>query len=353
MVLSTISAPPPEQVLVFDEARDGFDGVIVLHSTALGPAAGGCRLWHYGDRTAMTADACRLAQGMTYKNALAGLPMGGGKAVLQRPSDPALRQAGFSAFGRAVRALDGAYVTAEDVGTSVADMNVVARETHYVAGLPPRAGRVGGDPSPATARGVFLAMQLAVRRRLERELGDCTVAIQGVGHVGAALAAMLHAAGAKLIIADLDSSAAARVAVALGAEIASADAILRCKADVLAPCALGGVLNAHTIGRLSAKVVCGAANNQLADPAAAGMLADRGILYAPDFAVNAGGIINVAAEYFGWSPAAAAERVEQTPMRLNRVFALAEQQGLSTHDAAEALAQQLIVAGSAESRSAA
>ncbi|MEG3086957.1 Glu/Leu/Phe/Val family dehydrogenase [Sphingomonas sp. PB4P5] len=353
MVSSTLAIPSPEQVHLFDRARDGFDGAIVLHSTALGPAAGGCRLWQYADRSAMIQDACRLAEGMTYKNALAGLPLGGGKAVLQLPADPADRAALFTAFGRAVRALDGCYVTAEDVGTSVADMSIVARETHHVAGLPLRAGAVGGDPSPWTARGVLLAMQHAVRRRLGRDLADCTVAIQGVGHVGAALANLLHKAGAKLIIADLNSAAAARVAVALGAEIATADSILWRKADVFAPCALGGVLNRRTIGKLTATVVCGAANNQLGGPDDAARLADRDILYAPDFAVNAGGIINVAAEYFAWPVAAATELMDRIPATLHHVLEIAARQGLSNHAAAESLAQQMILAGSVDRRSAA
>ncbi|MFS0773231.1 Glu/Leu/Phe/Val family dehydrogenase [Sphingomonas sp. 1P08PE] len=328
----------PEHVHVVTDEATGLECVIALHSTALGPAAGGCRLWSYDGREAMVADACRLAQGMSYKNALADLPFGGGKAVIRRPAGDLSRPALFAAFGRAVATLGGSYVTAEDVGTSVEDMRVVAGETRHVAGLPARAGQVGGDPSPFTARGVFLSMQLAVRRRLERDLSECTVAIQGVGHVGASLARMLHDAGARLIVADVDAAAAARVSVALGAEVASVQAIAAARADVFAPCALGGVLHPGTIGRMTAKLVCGAANNQLRDPADAALLADRGILYAPDIVVNAGGIINVAAEYLGWSADEVAARVAATPDRLARVLDRAERDGTTTHAAAEALA---------------
>ncbi len=334
----------PERVHVVEDERTGLECVIALHSTALGPAAGGCRLWHYDDRAAMAADACRLAEGMSYKNALAGLPLGGGKAVIRRPEGAFPRRALFEAFGRAVRGLGGDYVTAEDVGTSVEDMSVVAGETRFVAGLPPRPGAAGGDPSPWTARGVFLSMRHAVERRLHRDLSECTVAIQGVGHVGSALARMLHKAGARLILADVDSATAARVAVALGAELASVDAILAAKADVFAPCALGGVLNGRSIARLSAKVVCGAANNQLRTAEDGERLADKGVLYAPDFVVNAGGIINVAAEYLGWSPDDAAARVAETPARLGEVLDFAARERLSPHQAAEALARRRIAA---------
>ena len=332
----------PEHVHVFTDAASGLECIVALHSTALGPAAGGCRLWSYAGREDMVADACRLAQGMTYKTALADLPLGGGKAVIRRPGGAFDRTALFTAFGRAVASLDGRYVTAEDVGTTVEDMAVVAGTTRHVAGLPIGHGRGGGDPSPWTARGVFLSMRLAVQRHLHRDLSDCTVAIQGVGHVGSALATMLHEAGAKLIVADVNAAAAARVAVALGAEVASVQAISSCKADVFAPCALGGGLNPESIRKMRVKIVCGAANNQLRDPGDAALLADRGILYAPDIVVNAGGIINVAAEYLGWSREQVRDRVDAMPQRLAAVLDRAERTGCSTHAAAEALACERI-----------
>ncbi|MDV3456037.1 Glu/Leu/Phe/Val dehydrogenase dimerization domain-containing protein [Sphingomonas sp. HF-S4] len=342
----------PESVHVFRDEASGLDAVIALHSTALGPAAGGCRLWQYASGEDAAADACRLAEGMSYKNALAGLPLGGGKAVLRRPEGTYDRRKLFAAFGQAVRELGGRYVTAEDVGTSVADMETVRDETRHVAGLPARGAAPGGDPSPWTARGVFLAMQAAAARRLDRGLGECTVAIQGVGHVGSALAGMLHAAGAKLIVADMDAAAVARVSVATGAQTASLSGILTANADIFAPCALGGVLNHASIARLSAKVVCGAANNQLAEPEDGTRLADRGVLYAPDYVVNAGGIINVAAEYLGWSQAEAAARVEATPARLLAVLDQARARGVASNVAADQLARAAIAAGGMARRAA-
>lgn len=353
MITTSGTGGVPEQIHVVSDAVTALEAVIVLHSTALGPAVGGCRLWSYPSRDAAAIDACRLAAGMSYKNALAGLPFGGGKAVIRRPSDSVDRAALFEAFGRAVAALGGSYVTAEDVGTGVADMSVVARQTRYVAGLPPASGQVGGDPSPWTARGVFVSMRDAAEWHLGRTLADCTVAIQGVGNVGAALARLLHAAGARLIIADVDSAVAARLAVETGADLASVDAIAAAKADVFAPCALGGILNHRTVGKLNARLVCGAANNQLGEAEDAARLADRGILYTPDFVVNAGGIINVAAEYLNWSAEQARRRVEETSLRLAKVLEHADRTGASTHVAAETLAWERIAAGSLAARAAA
>jgi len=334
-----------EEVLMLKDAEAGLDGVIAVHSTVLGPGAGGCRLWHYADGESAFADAVRLAEGMSYKNALAGLPLGGAKAVLRRPAGDFDRAKLFRAFGRAVARLEGRYVTAEDVGTGVADMEVVAGETRHVAGLAKRPGRPGGDPSPHTARGVFVAMEHAVRRRLGRDLAGCTVAIQGVGHVGEALAHLLHAAGARLVVADVDSERVARVAVETGAEVASSAQVLATRADVFAPCALGGVFHAESVEAVRAPVICGAANNQLATAQDGERLARRGILYAPDYVVNAGGIINVAGEYLGWSPEDVAGRVESTGARLAAVLDLAEAQGLAPHLAADVLARAAIAAG--------
>lgn len=334
-----------EEVLMLKDAEAGLDGVIAVHSTVLGPGAGGCRFWHYADGAAAFADAVRLAEGMSYKNALAGLPLGGAKAVLRRPAGSFDRAALFRAFGRAVARLEGRYVTAEDVGTDVADMELVAGETRHVAGLAQRQGRPGGDPSPHTARGVFVAMEHAARRQLGRELHDCTVAIQGVGHVGAALAHLLHAAGARLVVADVDSQRVARVAVETGAEVASSAQLLAARVDILAPCALGGVFHADSVDAVRARVICGAANNQLATPADGARLARRGILYAPDYVVNAGGIINVAGEYLGWTPEDVAARVEATGARLAAVLDHAEAEGLAPHAAADALARAAIAAG--------
>lgn len=337
----------PARVHMLHDPSAGLDGIVVLHSTALGPAAGGCRFWTYPAAEDMAADAFRLAEGMSYKNALADLPLGGGKAVLRRPLGEFDRRQLFEAFGRKIEELGGDYVTAEDVGTSVEDMRAVARSSHHVAGLPPEGNRPGGDPSPWTARGTFLSMKMAVERHLGRPLSGCKVAVQGVGSVGGSLAVMLHEAGAELVIADVNRDNLARIAKVTGAMVVAPDEILSVAVDVVAPCALGGVLSHTTIGRLRTKVVCGAANNQLATRADGARLADMGILYAPDYVVNAGGIINVAAEYLGWSAEDARARVEATGERLARVLDVAAAEGLPTNLAADNLARAMIAAAPA------
>ncbi|MDG2535705.1 Glu/Leu/Phe/Val dehydrogenase dimerization domain-containing protein [Sphingomonas sp. HITSZ_GF] len=342
-----VSATPPESVHVLRDDDAGLRGVIVLHSTRRGPAAGGCRLWRYADHAALMGDAMRLAEGMTYKNAMADLPLGGGKAVLALPQGSVDRRRLFAAFGRAVARLEGDYVTAEDAGTGVADMEVVRGETRHVAGLPVQGGRPGGDPSPCTARGVFLAMEEAARRQLGSELKSLRVAVQGLGHVGSALCGMLHEAGARLIVAEPRPGVAAEIACRYDAEIMGRDSILDARCAIFAPCALGGVLDQEAVSRLRARVVCGAANNVLATPEDGDRLADRGILYAPDYVVNAGGIISVAGEYLGWSVDEVARRVHATGLRLGAVLGHAAREGLAPHRAADALARARITAAPA------
>ena len=339
------SASPPESVHVIRDLESGLDGVIVLHSTRLGPAAGGCRLWRYADSSAAARDAMRLAEGMAYKNALADLPLGGGKAVLNRPVGPFDRHRLFAAFGREVAKLRGAYVTAEDVGTSVADMEAVSEACGHVAGLAPVKGRPGGDPSPWTALGVFLAMREAARRKFGADLQGITVAVQGLGNVGSRLCGLLHEAGAKLIVAEPRSEVAAAVACRYGATVAGVDGILDANCEIFAPCALGAVIDGASVARLRARIVCGGANNVLATDEDGDRLADRGVLYAPDYVANAGGIINVAAEYLGWSVEEAETRVRQTDQRLAGVFDYADRHGLAPHRAADSLARQRIAAG--------
>lgn len=343
-------AHPPEQLVRLHDVASGLDGVIALHSTNLGPAAGGCRLWTYPDPAAAIGDALRLAEGMSYKNALAGLPLGGGKAVLRRPDGDFDRVALFRAFAEAVEQLGGQYVTAEDVGTTVGDMAEVARHTRHVAGLPPRPGQPGGDPSPWTALGVFRAMQAAAEHQLGRPVGECTVAIQGLGSVGAALAGLLHQAGARLIVAEPRSAVAAAVATRTGADIASLAGVLEARCDIFAPCALGGVLTSRTVPKLRAAIVCGAANNQLGSAEDGALLADRGILYAPDYVANAGGIINVCAEYLGWSEAEVSARIDAIPDRLRGLWADADQAGIAVNLAADRLARATIARGRAPAR---
>ena len=292
---------PPENIVRLDDPAAGLDGYIVIHSTRLGPAAGGCRLWSYDSSQRALDDALRLARGMAFKNAMAGLPLGGGKAVLRRPEGDFDRRALFAAFARAVEKLSGDYITAEDVGTTVEDMAEVRQHTRYVAGLSPRENAPGGDPSPWTAIGVFESIRVATRFHLDKQIGDMSVAVQGLGQVGYALCSLLHSAGARLIVADRNDTAAERAKRDFGAEAVDCDRIDQVRADIFAPCALGGVLSAEVAAHLHAKLVCGAANNQLSDQHVAGLLDQRGILYVPDFVVNAGGIINVAGEYLGWS----------------------------------------------------
>jgi leucine dehydrogenase len=333
---------PPEEIVRLDDPQSGLRGVIVLHSTRFGPAAGGCRFRRYVSEHEASLDALRLAEGMSYKNALAGLPFGGGKAVICEPAGNFDRAALFRAFGRAVASLNGRYVTAEDVGTSVDDMLQVATSTDHVAGLPARPGAPGGDPSPWTALGVLRAMKVAVRRQLGTDLRGLTVGVQGLGHVGFALCGLLHEAGARLIVAEPRSAVAAKAAVLFDAEVMTSKALLEARVHVFAPCALGAVLDKATVASLQAKVVCGAANNQLATSRQGAELAARGILYAPDYLVNAGGIINVAAEYLGWSEEDARARVERIGTRLSEVLDLADGKGMAPHEAADALARSII-----------
>lgn len=342
----------PEQVVKFEDLDSGLEGVIVVHSTALGPAAGGCRFLRYPDHTSAHRDALRLAAGMSYKNALAGLPLGGGKAVIRAPEAAFDREALFAAYGRAVERLKGEYLTAEDVGTTVGDMSIVRRHTCYVAGLAAQSGRPGGDPSPHTARGVFEAMKVAVAHHLSRSLSEVTVAVQGIGNVGFNLCAMLHEAGAKLVVCEPRSDVAARAAASFGAEVASCSSIYSAKADVFAPCALGASLNHETVPKLQAKVVCGAANNQLAHPSVGELLADRDVLYAPDYLVNAGGIINVAAEYLGWSNDDVEDRVSAIAPRLQALLNLAQQKGMRTECVADLMAAEIIEAAVKRKRAA-
>lgn len=335
-----------EHLSVLDDPSSGLSGAIVVHSTALGPAAGGCRLWQYANPNAAHDDALKLAKGMAYKNAMAGLPLGGGKAVLRLPPGPFDREKLFRAFGRAVEKLGGKYVTAEDVGTSVADMEQVARATRHVAGLTQKPGHAGGDPSPWTAQGVYAAMVVAAERRLGKPLSECRVAIQGLGNVGGALAQMLFDTGASLIVADPFVSAAVQSAPWYNAaQVVPSEAIMATEADIFAPCALGGALNAVSILTMRAKVVCGAANNQLATEADGLLLSSRGVLYAPDYVVSAGGIINVAAEYLGWSESEVLVQVGKIAPRLTDVFNAADDWGVSTKEAADRIARKTIADG--------
>jgi len=333
-----------ESLHYIQDAETGLRAIIVIHSTALGPAAGGCRRWQYvSDDDALT-DALRLARGMTYKNAVAGLKFGGGKSVILASDTAPKSEALFRAFGRAVESLGGRYVTAEDVGCSVNDMRYVKMETGFVSGLPKAGASAGGDPSPLTALGVFLGIKAAAKTRLGTDsLSGVRIAVQGVGHVGLNLCRLLHDDGAELTVADVngDNLRLARDELPI-TEVAPAD-LLFSDVDVLAPCALGNILTSVTIPRLQAKIIAGAANNQLANESDGARLADRDILYAPDYVINAGGIINVAHEYYGNSSEEQVRaEVGKIPQRLEAIFVEAKETSRPTNLIADELARRLV-----------
>ncbi|MEO6224600.1 MAG: Glu/Leu/Phe/Val dehydrogenase dimerization domain-containing protein, partial [Sphingomicrobium sp.] len=309
-----------ESVHFFTDQKSGLKAIIALHSTHLGPAAGGARFWHYAKDEEALTDALRLSRGMSFKNAMAGLPLGGGKSVIladeARSKSPEL----LHAFGKAVDQLAGRYVTAEDVGINVADMIEVRRVTQFVAGLPNSGQDVGGDPGPHTSLGVFLGIKAAVKHALNRDsLDGLHIALQGAGSVASGVALHACTEGAKLSIADVDQAKAQKLAEATGGTVVSPDDILAIEADVLSPNALGAIFNEASIAALKVPVVAGGANNQLATPADGKRLHDRGILYAPDYVINAGGIINVCTEYLGDGDAEIVrERIDGIPVRLDQ-----------------------------------
>lgn len=336
-----------EGVHLFRDAASGLTAVIAVHSTHLGPAAGGARFWAYADRQEAVTDALRLSRGMSYKNAMAGLPMGGGKAVIIADRPDAKTPALLAAFGRAIDSLGGRYVTAEDVGMSDADMVAIARETRHVSGLPVASGEAGGDPGPLTALGVYLGIRAAIRRGLGKDSAKGVhVAIQGVGSVGGGVARRLAADGARLTLADVNLARARALADELGADLADSAAIMTVEADVLSPNALGAILTADSIAALKVPVVAGGANNQLATAADGQRIHDRGILYAPDYVINAGGIINVALEYLGQGSRSEVEsRIARIPERLESIWDESAATNRPASDVADAMARKLIGRG--------
>jgi len=334
-----------EAIVSFEDCQTGLAGVIAIHSTALGPAAGGCRMATYASKDAAVIDALRLSRGMSYKNALAELPAGGGKAVLYRVDPEASRAAVLKAFGGAVDNIGGQYITAEDVGTSVADMQVVARRTKFVSGLPKQSGLAGGDPSPWTALGVFVALQAA----FEQPLRGARVAVQGLGSVGFKLCARLHQAGARLVVADVDRERTSAAQHAFRADIEPIDRIWEVDADVFSPNALGAGLNVCTIPAIKARLICGGANNQLASPEDGNRMFERKITYAPDYLVNAGGIINVLAEYFGEPGLIVEARMRKIGERTRSVLDQAKAADCPPHHVADRLAQERIRRRTAQS----
>jgi leucine dehydrogenase len=331
-----------EQVVFGHDAATGMKAIIAIHSTTMGPAAGGCRMWPYASTAEAVADVLRLSRGMSYKNAMAGLKFGGGKAVIIADAKKSKSPELFEAFGRFVDSLGGRYVTAEDVGTTTADMASVARATRYVAGLGRAAGEAGGDPGPKTALGVYLGIKAAVKFRLGRdELSGLRVAVQGVGGVGYHLCRMLSGDGARLFVADVRPAAVQRVADEFKATPVDVDEVLAADVDVLSPCALGAVLNAASFPRLRARIVAGAANNQLAQGQDGAALTATGILYAPDYVINAGGIISVAREYYGGATEAQViADIQGIPQRLTEIFERARRENRTTNAVADQMARE-------------
>jgi leucine dehydrogenase len=338
-----------ELVQLVRDRHSGLTAVIALHSTHLGPGAGGTRFWHYADPEDGLRDALRLSRGMSYKNAMAGLPMGGGKAVIladkARTKSPEL----LSAFADAVEALGGRYVTAEDVGITESDMVAVSKRTSYVSGLPVAAGEAGGDPGPFTAMGIYHGIKAAVAHKLGKSsVKGVRVAVQGTGSVGGGVARLLHKDGAALVVTDVDAERAKALAREVDGEAVAPDQIMSVACDVFSPNALGAILDEEGVARLDCQIVAGGANNQIARAEHGALLAERGILYAPDYVINAGGIISVTLEYLCRRDGAPCDinevrkRLAQIPERLRAIWEESDRTGISSDQVADRMAQKLI-----------
>jgi len=341
-----------EAVHAFHDAKSGLNCIIAVHSTARGPSAGGCRMWAYHSAEAALEDALRLSRAMSYKNAVADLELGGGKAVIIGDSRTRKTPELFEAFGRAVDAVCGKYWAAEDVGITPADLAHARRMSRYVAGLDGHPA-ASGDPSPVTAEGVFRGIKLGAERVYGPGLKELTVAIQGVGHVGGLLADKLHAAGARLVVTDVNEAVARAVAERTGAELVRPELIFDAQAQVFAPCALGGAVSLETLPRIRARVIAGGANNQLASAEAGRALYEKGMLYCPDYVINGGGIINVAAEIRALDRGEAYEqawveaKLSRLMQTLEEVLQRSREEGRPTHEIAAEIAKARIAEGRA------
>ena len=331
-----------EQVAFCYEESCGLKAIIAIHDTTLGPALGGVRMWNYASEEEALTDCLRLSRGMTYKAAAAGLNLGGGKAVIIGDAKKEKSEALFRAFGRFVESLGGRYITAEDVNTGVNDMEYVAAETKYVTGVSTWRGG-SGDPSPTTSYGVFKGIQACAKHKMgSKSLAGLTIAVQGLGKVGYFLAKHLVEEKAKVLACDLDKERGMRAAEELGITLVSPEEIFDVDCDILAPCALGGVINDKTLPKLRCKIVAGGANNQLAEERHGHELEKKGILYAPDFVINSGGLINVYCEIDGYNRDRAMRMADEICPTLLRVFELAKEERIPTFVAAERLAERRI-----------
>ncbi|ABM00273.1 leucine dehydrogenase [Shewanella amazonensis SB2B] len=337
-VFNHVSYDEHEQVVFCHDKESGLKAIIAVHNTNLGPAVGGCRMWNYQSDEEALNDVLRLSRGMTYKNALAGLTMGGGKSVIIADPKTQDREALFRAFGRFINTLGGKYYSAEDVGTTTADIMIAHQETPYMAGLEGKSG----DPSPFTALGTFLGIKAAVKHQRGLDsLKGLKIAVQGVGHVGYYLCKHLHEEGAELIVTDIHQASLDKVATEFGAAVVAPQDIYSQDVDIYAPCALGATINDATLPLLKAKIVAGCANNQLAEPRHGQMLKDMGILYAPDYVINAGGIINVSFEN-DYDAARSTAKVEKIYDTLLTIFTAADEQNRTTGAVADEMARAII-----------
>lgn len=331
-----------EQLIFCHDAASGLKAIICIHDTTLGPALGGCRMWNYASEEDAIVDALRLARGMTYKAAAAGLNLGGGKTVIIGDPKKDKNEAMFRALGRYIQSLGGRYITAEDVGTTVADMDIIHQETDYVTGVSPEFGS-SGNPSPVTAYGVYVGMKAAAKVAFGSDsLAGKTVAVQGVGSVGYHLCKHLHEEGAKLIVTDINPENVKRAVEEFGAQAVGADEIYAVDCDIFSPCALGGILNDETLPKLKAKVIAGSANNQLKEERHGDRIHEMGIVYAPDYVINAGGLINVADELEGYNRERALKKVETIYDNLMKVFEIAKRDNIPTYKAADRMAEERI-----------
>ncbi|MFB4166415.1 branched-chain amino acid dehydrogenase [Virgibacillus sp. JSM 102003] len=331
-----------EQLVFCQDKNSGLKAIIAIHDTTLGPALGGTRMWTYDSEADAIEDALRLAKGMTYKNAAAGLNLGGGKTVIigdpKKDKNPEL----FRAFGRYIQSLNGRYITAEDVGTTVHDMDLIHMETDFVTGISPEFGS-SGNPSPVTAYGVYKGIKAAAMEAYGNDsLEGKTVAVQGVGNVAYTMCEYLHKEGAKLIVTDINKEAVQRAVDAFGAKAVGPDDIYAVDCDIYAPCALGATINDDTIPQLKAKVIAGSANNQLKSTEHGDIIHEKGIVYAPDYVINSGGVINVADELNGYNQHRAMKKVETIYDSLTRVFEISKRDNVPTYVAADRMAEERI-----------
>lgn len=331
-----------EQLVFCQDEASGLKAIIAIHDTTLGPALGGARMWTYASEENAIEDALRLARGMTYKNAAAGLNLGGGKTVIIGDPFKDKNEEMFRALGRFIQGLNGRYITAEDVGTTVTDMDLIHEETNYVTGISPAFGS-SGNPSPVTAYGVYRGMKASAKEAFGSDsLEGRTISVQGLGNVAYKLCEYLHNEGAKLVVTDINQAAIDRVVHDFGATAVAPDNIYSQEVDIFSPCALGAILNDETIPQLKAKVIAGSANNQLQDSRHGDLLHELGIVYAPDYVINAGGVINVADELYGYNRERAMKRVDGIYDSIEKIFAISKRDGIPTYVAANRLAEERI-----------